>query len=222
MTRVVGYVRIGPRERRSTRPELEAQRETIRKECERRGWTLVGFEEDIRSGRSGHRHGLDAALEACRSGAADGILVARLDRLTYSLEQLAQLVRDAFEGGFNLVAPDVGLDLGTPEGKHLALVLTTAVHWSPRGLGVRTRRALAEHRSVRQRGRPTSTPPAVAARIRALRDAGWTLQKICDALNAERVPTPRGGALWRPTSLRAVLRKPPAESKNSTSRRFER
>jgi hypothetical protein len=38
-----------------------------------------------------------------------------------------------------------------------------------------------------------------------MRERGLTLQAICDALNAERIPTPRGGAFWRPTSLRAVL-----------------
>jgi hypothetical protein len=46
----------------------------------------------------------------------------------------------------------------------------------------------------------------VAARIRELRGEGMTLQAICDTLNAEKIPTPRGGAEWRPTSLRSVLR----------------
>ena len=32
-----------------------------------------------------------------------------------------------------------------------------------------------------------------------------TLQAICDTLNAEGVPTPRGGTHWRPTSLRSIL-----------------
>ena len=46
----------------------------------------------------------------------------------------------------------------------------------------------------------------MAARIRDLRGQGMTLQAICDTLNADGVPTPRGGAEWRPTSLRSVLR----------------
>ena len=32
------------------------------------------------------------------------------------------------------------------------------------------------------------------------------IDMLRDTLNAERVPTPRGGAEWRPTSLRSVLR----------------
>jgi DNA invertase Pin-like site-specific DNA recombinase len=207
--RMIGYVRIGPRERRSTRPGLEEQRREIGRECKQRGWDLLRVEEDVRSGRSTHRSGLEAALAACRAGKADGIVAARLDRLTYSLDHLALLVREASERGFNLVALDLGVDLATSEGRHLAAVLSAAAGWMPRALSLRARHTLADRRGPRPRGRPSSTPPALAARIRAWRDSGWTLQAICDQLNAERVPTPRGGALWRPTSLRAVLRPKP-------------
>ena len=62
------------------------------------------------------------------------------------------------------------------------------------------------------RGRPVSTPPALAGRIRSLRAGGWTLQAICDVLNAESQPTPRGGSHWRPSSLRAILRNPKEET----------
>jgi hypothetical protein len=54
-------------------------------------------------------------------------------------------------------------------------------------------------------GRPASIPAELGKRIRRMRGRGMTLQAICDTLNAEQVPTPRGGRLWRPASLRAVL-----------------
>jgi hypothetical protein len=51
-------------------------------------------------------------------------------------------------------------------------------------------------------GRPSiSMNTALAARIRAMRDGGMTLQAIADTLNAEHVPTIRGGAKWRRSSL---------------------
>ena len=203
---VIGYVRVAPREDRSTRPDMDDQRRTIEAECRRRGWDILRFEEDVRSGRTMRRPGLHAALSACRAGKAQGIVVARLDRLTYSVEDLAYLMRRAVESHFTIVAPDVGLDLGTEAGTQLAQVLSHASRWNPRNLGRRTRLALEQHRDHVGRGRPSSTPPDVAARIRALRASGSTLQAICDQLNAEGVPTPRGGSHWRPTSLRAILR----------------
>jgi hypothetical protein len=46
----------------------------------------------------------------------------------------------------------------------------------------------------------------LAQRIVRMRNRSMTLQAICDRLNADGVPTPpRGGSMWRPKSLRAVL-----------------
>jgi hypothetical protein len=51
-------------------------------------------------------------------------------------------------------------------------------------------------------GRPSiSMNLGLAARIRAMRDRGMTLQAIADTLNSEHVPTIRGGAMWRRSSL---------------------
>jgi DNA invertase Pin-like site-specific DNA recombinase len=204
---VVGYIRVGPREGRSSRLPLDVQRKLVEDECERRGWRLLRVEQDVRSGRTLRRPGLQAALSSCEGGEAAAIVVARLDRLTYSLDHLALLVRWARDADFNLVAPDVRLDLGTPAGKQVAHVLAVAAGWHPRGVGRRARLAVDEHRVGHgRRGRPSSTPPELAERIRGLRAAGWTLQAICDALNDEQIPTPRGGTRWRPSSLRAILR----------------
>jgi hypothetical protein len=44
-----------------------------------------------------------------------------------------------------------------------------------------------------------------------MREAGMTLQAIADVLNAEGVPTLRGGAQWRPSSVQSAAgyRRPP-------------
>ena len=46
--------------------------------------------------------------------------------------------------------------------------------------------------------------PELSARISAMRAGGMTLQAISDTLNAEGVPTLRGGANWRPSSVQAA------------------
>jgi len=55
------------------------------------------------------------------------------------------------------------------------------------------------------RAAPAAGRHNLVKRIVRMRAKGMTLQAICDRLNAEGVPTARGGSLWRPTSLRAVL-----------------
>ena len=43
--------------------------------------------------------------------------------------------------------------------------------------------------------------PELQERIASMREQGMTLQAIADTLNAEGVPTLRGGAMWRPSSV---------------------
>lgn len=211
--RLIGYVRVGTMEARADRPEIEAQRDAIRRACAEHDWHLVGIEEEVRSGRVRRRPGLRGALAACRAGQADGVIVARLDRLTYDIAHLAELVRQAVRDGFAIVALDPPIDLDSDHGTVVGAVLAEAAAWSPRSI-VRRAEVLARRKGEdalvpRKPGRPSSTPAQTADRIREMRDRGLTLQAICDTLNREGVPTPRGGAMWRPTSLRAILARPP-------------
>lgn len=199
MRTLIGYARIGSREREEGRPSLDIQRRGLENAARAGGWQLLRVEEDVRSGRTLRRPGLRAALAACRSGEADGIAVARLDRLTYSLADLAEIVREAVDGGWTIVSLQPAVDLASDGGRSVGEVLAEAATWQ--------QRAVTAGRALSGRpGRPSSTPAPVAERIRALRAQGMTLQAICDILNGEGIPTPRGGAEWRPTSLRAVLR----------------
>jgi DNA invertase Pin-like site-specific DNA recombinase len=200
MRTLIGYVRIAPRERDDERPSLDIQRRGLENAAAAKGWELVRIEEDVRSGRSLRRPGLRAALAACSAGEADGIAVARLDRLTYSLADLAELVREAVDGGYTIVSLQPAVDIASDGGRAVGEVLAEAATWQPRAI------ATAGRALTGRPGRPSSTPAAVAERIRDLRARGMTLQAICDTLNREGVPTPRGGAEWRPTSLRSVLR----------------
>ncbi|MDH3228082.1 MAG: recombinase family protein [Thermoleophilia bacterium] len=203
--RLVGYLRVAPREKPGDRPDIAEQRASIEAAAQASGWTVVGFEQDRRSGRSTRRAGLAAALQMARAGTVDGIVVSRLDRLTYSLPALAELLREATRGGFTLVALDEGLDTASEGGALVARIFGVAATWTPRPVEVNPGQLLG------RRGRPSSTPRVVAERIRSLRADGLSLQAICDTLNAEGVPTPRGGARWRPTSLRAILRDAPSD-----------
>ena len=75
--------------------------------------------------------------------------------------------------------------------------------WENERLSERTRRGLEAARS-RGRGRAgaaVADVPELRERIVRMRKDGMTLQAIADALNEEGVPTLRGGAKWRPSSV---------------------
>lgn len=204
--KVIGYARVSTDAQGANGAGLDAQRAAIEAECERRGWRLARIEEDVLSGKNLKRPGLQRALDACRAGEAAGVVVAKLDRLSRSLIDFAGLLEDARRYGYNVVTLDLGVDLSTPAGEMLANVMATFAQYERRLIGVRTKEALQVKKAQGVRlGRPPSIPADLAKRIARMRGRGMTLQAICDSLNAEGTPTARGGRLWRPTSLRAVL-----------------
>jgi len=203
----VGYVRCSTEEQSDSGLGLAAQRTAIQAECARRGWNLLAIREDAgASGKSvSKRPGLSAALDDLESGRVAGIVVAKLDRLSRSLADFANLMARAQSAGWNLVALDLGVDLGSAAGEFMANVMASAAQWERRIIGQRTKDALAEKRSEGVTlGRPTVLPEPVVERILAARSAGDGWSTIARALNTDKVPTAHGGAQWHPSTVRAV------------------
>lgn len=206
--RVLGYVRVSTDEQHASGAGLAAQRATITAEAERRGWRLVAIvgEDAGASSATLERTGLTTALDHLDRGEADVLLVAKLDRLSRSVAQGAQVMERAKRRGWSLVALDFGLDTTTPAGEMVANVILSTAQYERRLIGQRTREALAAKREAGVRlGRPPVLPTAVVARIVAEHRAGATLRRIADGLMADGIPTARGGATWHASSVRAVL-----------------
>jgi DNA invertase Pin-like site-specific DNA recombinase len=205
--RVIGYMRVSTEEQAESRAGLEAQRAAILAEAERRGWHLVEVIEDAGfSGKSLKRPGIATALEALRRHRADALVVAKLDRLSRSLLDLAGLMETATREHWALVALDVNVDTSTPSGKAMASMMGVFAQLERDLIGQRTREALAvKRREGVQLGRPRLLPEAVVARIVAERAEGAALQLIADRLTAEGVPGGQGGQRWYASTVRAVL-----------------
>jgi DNA invertase Pin-like site-specific DNA recombinase len=204
---VIGYTRVSTDEQADSGLGLTAQRHAIQAECDRRHWTLLAVHEDAVSGKTMNRPGLVAALDTVDTGRAAGIIVAKLDRLSRSLVDFANLMVRAQTGGWNLVALDLGIDLSTPAGEFMANVIASAAQWERRIIGQRTRDALAVKRAQGQRlGRPSVLDDHTRARIVAEAETGASLSAIAHRLNADNVPTAHGGAQWYASTVRAVLR----------------
>jgi len=205
---VAAYVRVSTDEQHQSGAGLEAQRAAIRAEVERRDWELVEtFEDAGYSARDLKRPGVQDALDSMADGMASALVVAKLDRLSRSLLDFTGLMARAAKESWALVALDCAVDTTTPAGEAMANVLATFAQFERRLIGQRTREALAIKRAEGVRlGRPRSIPDEIAARVIDERAKGRTFRAIANALNEDGVPTVRGGALWRPSSIEAVLR----------------
>lgn len=207
-TRVVGYIRVSTSEQAESGAGLAAQRATIEAEAERRGWYLVAVYED--AGVSGKtmagRAGLDASLLAVEQGDAQVLVVAKLDRLSRSLLDFANLMERSRRKRWALVALDLGVDTTTPAGEMVASLMATFAQYERRIIGVRTREALAVRKAEGVvLGRPRVLSPEVVERIKRARKDGQTLAAIADELNEAGVPTAHGGACWHRATIRQVL-----------------
>lgn len=205
--RVLGYVRVSTDEQHAPGAGLAAQRAAIAAEAERRGWELLEIvgEDAGASSATLDRAGLSGALDRLDAGEADVLVVAKLDRLSRSVAQGAQVMDRAKRRGWSLVALDFGLDTTTPAGEMVANVILSTSQYERRLIGQRTRDALAAKRAAGVRlGRPQQLPDDVVQRIVREHAAGASLRAICRSLDADGVPTARGGQ-WHAATVRAVL-----------------
>jgi DNA invertase Pin-like site-specific DNA recombinase len=202
---VIGYVTLSPGAPPS---EADGPVHAIEAACERSEWELVEVVTDRENGVSSlERPGLARALEQIADGQARGLVVSDLRRLSRSIVDLGALVGWFRDARAALVALDLGIDTSTPSGHELAATLVKLSDWEHERISRRARGGLT---AVKTAGKPTGRPavadrPALLERINAMRAANMTLQAIADQLNAEGVPTLRGGAMWRPSSVQAAL-----------------
>jgi DNA invertase Pin-like site-specific DNA recombinase len=206
---VLGYVRVSTAEQADSGLGLEAQRSAITMECSRRSWNLLELLTDagVSAKSLRGRPALADALGRLGRGEASALVVSKLDRLSRSLLDFANLMERARSDGWALVALDLGVDTTTPAGEMMANVLASFAHYERRLIGQRTKDALEIRRTLGVRlGRPRAITPEVVERIISDRERGASLRSIADALTFEGVPTVHGGVRWYASTVREILR----------------
>jgi DNA invertase Pin-like site-specific DNA recombinase len=210
-TRALGYATL-PAAVGGEHHELQHQVRSIQGRCAELSVDLVDIvrEREV-EGRALDRPGLSLLIERIAAGDANCVVVAALGRLSHSVAELGTIVKWLERNEIRLIAVDLNLDTASPGGQLTARALASVANWERDRLSERTRKGLAAARDKRRAsaeaaaaGSPNASWPQVSKRIAAMRADGMTLQAIADQLNAEGVPTPRGGAKWRPSSVQTA------------------
>jgi DNA invertase Pin-like site-specific DNA recombinase len=191
------------------RAELKQQATLIAGECQRRGLRLLEMvaEREPANGKGLGRPGLDYALERICANQATGLVVTELSRLTRSAPDLGAIIQRLDDCDARLVAGTHALDTKDPNDRRFIDLLVEISHWERERISRRTRKGLE---AARRQGRPTGRPavtdnPDLREWITEMRSRGMTLQAIADELNEHGVPTVRGGAKWRHSSVQATI-----------------
>jgi DNA invertase Pin-like site-specific DNA recombinase len=217
---MIAYTRVSTDEQAMSGLGLEAQQATLRRAFDFRGWELAELvrEEGI-SGSSLNRPGLRHALELIAAGDVDGLVVAKLDRLTRSMRDFCEIVDWFEEARAPLVMLEPDVDTSKPAGRAVAAVMTAFAELERSMIGDRTRAALAAKRA---RGEPTGRPaiadqPDLVVRIQDLQLEHNSLSAIARVLSDEGWPTVRGGRVWRASALQRIVgyQRPPARRRRA-------
>lgn len=198
------YTRVSTEEQAEKRNGLEAQRATVDAEAERRGWDTEHFTD---AGVTGKVIGpqLREVLALLASGQGDGLMVAKLDRLSRSIVNAANIIEAAQAQGWSLVVLDLGVDLTTAAGRMMAMNLVNFAQYERELISERTKAGLAAKRARGERlGRPRLAKPGVVRRITLDRNAGLSFAKIASALEAEGILSPAGLSTWQPSTVRRI------------------
>jgi DNA invertase Pin-like site-specific DNA recombinase/peptidoglycan hydrolase-like protein with peptidoglycan-binding domain len=200
-TPVIGYVTVTDHaDDRQSAAAIDAA-------CQRNGWKLIEIVRDRENGRTLDRPGLGYAVQRIVDHHAKGLVVSDLQRLSSSIIDLGALMAWFRDADATFVAVDLGIDTSTSVGRHVASTLIALSERERERIADRTRSGLHGGRAKgRRTGRPAvSDRPELLQRIAAMRAANMTLQAIADELNADGIPTLRGGTRWRPSSIQAAV-----------------
>jgi peptidoglycan hydrolase-like protein with peptidoglycan-binding domain/DNA invertase Pin-like site-specific DNA recombinase len=210
--KALGYVSVPSNQDRDS-AEFDEQLNAIDRFCDEQGWELVEVVRDVEPAgpMTAERRGLLYALDKIGRKEASCIVVSDLGRLSRSAADLGGIIERLERSDGRLVALDIGLDTAAPDGYVAARALAAVSALEGERGGRNRLAAVTAGPAPPVEPRKVEDVAALKERIVEMRESGMTLQAIADVLNAEGVPTLRGGAKWRPSSVQSATgyRRPP-------------
>lgn len=205
---LVPYRRVSTREQADRGAGLAAQRTMIDMGLRMRDRRVLTWDcvDKGKSGKDMKREGLVTALNIVGRGEAGGIVVSKLDRLSRSLLDFANLMARADKEGWNLVALDLGVDLATNEGKMIAQIMAVFAEWERNRIIQRTNEGLAEKRLEGVRfGRRSVIDADLLVAIAGMYQIEGSFGAVSRWLNDAGTPTVHGGRQWYPATVQKLL-----------------
>lgn len=219
MLRLVGYARVSSETQRDN-SSLESQEGRVRAYCQAMGHELAGFFYDVQSGKDTDRPGFTQAL--AHLSKCDGLIAAKLDRVGRDTVDILSLYRDTLApAGKSLTVLDYNLDTSSPAGR-MAFTMFAGIAQMEREVikerteaGRREKKAKGGYiggapkfgtKSAARELIPNETELAVTETIRRHYKSGKSFNQIAHFLNAQNIPSKRGGK-WSSTTVARIVRR---------------
>jgi site-specific DNA recombinase len=238
MSRAIGYIRVSKEDLEKSGVSLPAQRAKLEAYASLYGLELVGVgieEDDGVSAKNLDRPALKRALAMIDRGEADGLLIAKLDRLSRSVADWDKLIAGYFgeSAGKKLWSVADAIDTRTSAGRLVLNVLMSVAQWEREAIAERTKDALqhkiktgsrcgkvrfgteidpSDPRRSRKHRNPiglVDNPPErqAIALMKELRGSGRTFRQIAATLTERSIPTRDGRGHWDHSTVRKILKR---------------
>jgi site-specific DNA recombinase len=210
--RAIGYVRVSTDKQADHGFSLEVQEAKIRAMAVVQGVEINELIVDGgESAKNLNRPGMERLLTLVDHGKVQTVIIAKLDRLTRSVKDLAELLERFERRGVSLVSVAESLDTASASGRLVINIMTAVSQWEREATGERTRDAMRHKKSNGERVgniqygfrlgpdgalEPDPHEQTVLSTIRELRANRYTLRAIAANLNARGWRT-RRASVWR-------------------------
>jgi len=101
--KLIGYLRVSTARQKDEGYSLETQREAIQRYCQAHSHELISLEEESESAIK-TRPVFQRVKERVLNGKADGLIIAKLDRLGRSVRDLANIAEELRRQGKQLIS----------------------------------------------------------------------------------------------------------------------
>jgi DNA invertase Pin-like site-specific DNA recombinase len=217
----LGYVRVSTDDQARDGVSLAAQEERLRAFATATARELSEIVvDDGQSAKTLQRPGIQRILNGLKDKSVGTIIVLKLDRLTRSVRDLADLLDLFTTNDAALVSVSESLDTSSAGGRLMLNLLASVSQWEREAISERTAFALAHKRRLRQAyghapfgyRRIGDTLHAVDEEIQALKhirtmqESGHSLRQIGAWLTEHGFMPRQNGKTWHAASVSHVLR----------------
>ena len=229
MKNLIGYIRVSTNQQAESGLGLADQEHKIRSYCETYDFNLVDIIVDAgTSAKDLNRAGIQEVIKRASSDEIDGVIVAKLDRLTRSMRDLHHLLDTTFKST-KLHSVNEQINTESASGMLIISILASVSAWELATVKERTSNALQAKKRLNDDNSINGTAPygkewidgelvdceeeqdAIQALIK-LRKAGNTHSHIAKLMNIDGISN-RSGRGWTESRVRSVLKANYTETK---------
>lgn len=201
--KAIGYVRVSTQDQATGGHSLASQIEACTAAAVKRGMSVVII-QDVISGSTLKRPGLDEARAMLASGDANVLIVQSQDRLMRGLRHLLNLIHEGKTKGWSLVCLDNDIDTTTPAGEAMFNMQAVFAQQTLGYISERTKLGLDAARKAGRIGGRVRMEASTVDAIKSLSTRGMSANAIAAKMTSDGIPTTQGGKWYAQTICRVL------------------